>query len=480
MSSQSSCSRENYKDIFPNKRYTHQDGYEVSFVKQPPQELQLECSICLQLLSDPCLLDCECGNHFCRKCIATVKASSSQCPLCKEDFQIVLPNKQLGRTLNGLLVHCPHSEEGCSWVDELAKLSEHFNQTPSKDARLEGCAFIDVMCMFCKEWLPRKNIPKHETELCPNKPYTCQYCGHISILNDIMENHWPLCPKFPLPCPNECGESPPREELERHVTSVCGLALEECVFKHAGCEVGELPRREMAGHLTDNLVEHTSLLAIKQSEEIEALRRENQSLKENVEALKEVLVSVKKECSTLKPQISSVNALELDRQVQDLASCMSRIPFPTPPQSRVPPVELVMKNFRRLRDQKNTWSSSPFYSEKGYKMLLRVYPFGNGSGWKSHISVYVHLLVGEDDDILRWPFRGEITVTLINQWHGRHHSVTVDFSDDNVEEECGERRDDNCLTNGLGWNEFIEYRWINEYLRNDCLVFRIDNICNEW
>ena len=117
-------------------KYQLQEGHEFSFVKQPPKEIQLECSICLQFLSDPCHSDCECGNSFCRACIETVEEMNNPCPLCNERFGIIIPSKQLKRTLNSLQIYCTHKDEGCEWIDELGRLSDHFNVSPTVDSKV--------------------------------------------------------------------------------------------------------------------------------------------------------------------------------------------------------------------------------------------------------------------------------------------------------------------------------------------------------
>ena len=49
--------------------------------------------------------------------------------------------------------------------------------------------------------------------------------------------------------------------------------------------------------------------------------------------------------------------------------------------------------------------------------MLRVGANGDGSGIGTHLSLCVHLLKGEYDDQLQWPFNANITVQLLN-WSG--------------------------------------------------------------
>ena len=50
-----------------------------------------------------------------------------------------------------------------------------------------------------------------------------------------------------------------------------------------------------------------------------------------------------------------------------------------------------------------------------------MYPNGDGAGRGTHVSVKVALLPGEFDDLLCWPFRGIITVHLLNQRRDSSH-----------------------------------------------------------
>ena len=50
--------------------------------------------------------------------------------------------------------------------------------------------------------------------------------------------------------------------------------------------------------------------------------------------------------------------------------------------------------------------SAPFYtSQYGYKVQASLFLNGNGGGDNSHLSVYIKLLPGDYDSILKWPFR---------------------------------------------------------------------------
>ena len=60
--------------------------------------------------------------------------------------------------------------------------------------------------------------------------------------------------------------------------------------------------------------------------------------------------------------------------------------------------------------------SAPFYTSRhGYKMCLRLYLDGDGSGKGTHLSFFLTLMKGEYDALLPWPFRQTVTLMLLDQ-----------------------------------------------------------------
>ena len=55
-------------------------------------------------------------------------------------------------------------------------------------------------------------------------------------------------------------------------------------------------------------------------------------------------------------------------------------------------------------------------------MQLHVYPYEDNK----NISVYCHLMKGKHDDHLRWPFKGTVTISLLDQMgDNQHHTRTI-------------------------------------------------------
>ena len=151
------------------------------------------------------------------------------------------------------------------WEGELGQLDQHINSNPAKEKQLVGC---NIACLFCDQPHLRR-----EVERCPNRPFTCSMCEEYeSTYEDVVNSHAPMCKCRPVECPNSCGaDNLQRPQLESHVSSQCPLTFVKCEFSDAGCDA-KVHRKDLASHLTDNLVTHMSLLAM-----------ENKKLKHQVE-----------------------------------------------------------------------------------------------------------------------------------------------------------------------------------------------------
>ena len=233
-------------------------GYDCEFV-ETPQELQGDCPICLGVLREPFQVTC-CGNSFCRTCIKLIQTKEKACPTCNEANFSAFPNKGLQRSLYSFRVQCVHQKSGCEWTGELGELDGHLNVNPELGKQLDGCGFVAVMCTHCYKYFQRRHVHAHESESCPQRPFSCDYCkDYRSVYQDVVNNHWPVCKCYPVPCPNECGVSPERQNVKTHVNTACPLTVVNCDFHYAGCEV-QLVRKDMPNHLAESLATHISLL----------------------------------------------------------------------------------------------------------------------------------------------------------------------------------------------------------------------------
>ena len=477
------------------KKHHLQGGYECIFAKNPPEILQTECSICLCVLKEPYLIDC-CGNSFCRTCIEPIKNESKLCPLCNIQFTTCIPDKRLQRTLNELRVYCCNKESGCEWVGELGGLTQHLNIKPQEKAdRMTGCQLAKITCAFCSNDIERKDLKEHEEEICTKRPYNCEYCeDYKSIFEDVTTNHWPECHSRPVPCPNKCGASPKLELLDDHVKE-CPLQVIDCPFEYAGCRE-RLLRKDMPDHITQSLALHMSLQATSHQRELKKLTSRISELEATVK-LRELEVKnllqgvVNQQCKTQvgeeikqAQQQGLINyPTEMEKQenrsdtekeiLKHLKSIVHNF------LAELVPFSFSMPDFEQKKRMNSSWYSASFYTHpRGYKMCLRVEANGWGDGKNSHVSVFLYMMRGEYDESLKWPFRGYITLQLLNQLAGGvHHTLVVDVTDKSDDNFCkrvvlGERS-----SGGWGFHEFISHSCLEpSYLKDDCLKFCIKEV----
>ena len=405
-------------------------GYDCEFVELPPSGLQVECPVCLLVLKEPCLISC-CGHKFCRECIERIKKDKKHCALCNDLDYMFLQERALERSLKDLEVWCSYRKEGCEWKGKLGKLGEHLNRDPSSENQLNGCQFVAVECMHkCGEWFQQWQITRstHETQQCKKRPYSCDHCrDYQSTFEDVTEVHYPQCGKYPVACPNDCDEHMiKRQKLESHLKEQCPLEVVDCPFHFAGCET-QLPRKNMPEH-TKEISTHFTLLATA----TQKLVKENQELRHEVGALK--------------------------LEVQQLIS-----------QSGFP-VDYHVK----LTDE-NVVYLPPFYTHpRGYRMCVRV---RRAEG--THVSIFICVMQGPFDDYLKWPFRGEITIQIVNQV-GDHDHVEVVISYTNGTDDTAGRVTDEERAKGWGCSKFLAHDKLQynaerqtQYLKDNTLHIRV-------
>jgi TNF receptor-associated factor 4 len=141
---------------------------------------------------------------------------------------------------------------------------------------------------------------------------------------------------------------------------------------------------------------------------------------------------------------------------------------------------IILKNFEQLRIGDKSQYSTPFYTNPGgYKMCLLVYANGCHSDESkgTHISVFVCMMRGENDDRLTWPFSGEVNIELLNQLEDANHFARlICYTDEksrkrvytsNTGEGSGHRAF--CPHSGLVYDATRNC----QYLKDDCLCFRV-------
>ena len=143
--------------------------------------------------------------------------------------------------------------------------------------------------------------------------------------------------------------------------------------------------------------------------------------------------------------------------------------------------QFTIPEYSKRKQFNNRYYSPPFTtSPQGYRLCLRVYANGNGSGEGSHLSIYAHIKKGQHDDRLQWPFTGTIIIELLNWLEDKGHykrTLSIDTNDNFVRVTEGE------YGNNTGYRQFISQSSLNsstnpQYLYQDCIRVRVQAIAN--
>ena len=347
----------------------------------------------------------------------------------------------------------------------------------------------------CKEnneiqMILRKDLEKHLTEQCMNRDYKCQHRGKKDTFANITGIHDDTCEKKVLPCPNaDCPDSMQRAKIKQHLVNDCEHTVISCKYEGIGCDV-KMKRKDMGAHEQDDKAHlHQALTTVVKLKEYTTklsigffclfvvvvwssflLYNENtKTVQDRLQSATETLTSMKEAVQDrLQSATETITSMkEENKAVQDrLQSATETI---TSMQKKLKSVLFKIINYEKKKKNNEVFSSQSFYT--GYNMYIKVHPNGVGDGEGTHVSVFVHILKGDNDDNLKWPFIGTVKIELLNQLEdNNHHLMTVPF---NQEEDAHV---------GSAWG----YRWFTphsklthdlvnntQYLKDDTLYFRV-------
>lgn len=463
-----------------------------------------QCSACRSILVEPAAAamlrptSC-CGSHLCEACIeeAGLRESSAgacRCPMCgaAETSSVpLLADKQFSQELTKFSAESAAARP--EWAGEMV---EPIGHQEAVDVAFDGDRR--------SKHLPggRSNRPMASEELRRKSPTTngwtsgnegssedgtsdvvatateCEYCGgkeeDSDETNPAGDPHRFECIKYPVECPNGCGEGPfPRLELAEH-TGSSGTCAREVV----GCPLSELPlaagllqgaagggckarmaRKDLPLHLQENAGQHLAIVMAALQSLSTTFRAEMEAKDKQIRELQATALGTK-------------TGTEMQNVYRSLYGIEKYLMQNSPEIFTV-----TLPSFSRWKPTKTNWFSRPFYTHPGcYRMCLKVF-----SKTGSHISLFVCIMEGEFDQQLKWPLSASITVQLLNQRGDMgHFTNTRKGMWARVTSKERERG------TGFGWPEFFPcYRLgydptkDTEYLRYDCLQFRVVSVDTE-
>ena len=470
-------------------------GYEYEFVDQVPEDYF--CRLCKHVAREPNITTC-CGEIICKACVDYVDyviQDKKSCPSCGDSNITSFPHVKYQRKILALEVCCTMKDHGCPWTGQLQHLDAHLDVTTG------DCQYVDVECpKKCVQKIQKRYVDTHLANECPNRDYRCPHCNFANKYH-VVSDHFEVCSYYPLACPNRCGASFERDDLQDHM-KMCRLEEVQCVFNSAGCQA-KFIRENEDEHMDQNTQKHLALMpaaTLRISQDFEQKLQEQQDvfekkLEQKDEQIKQVeqkldiqnqefkerLGGQQKEFQeTLQQKHEQIKKVEhtflekMDEKDKQIESLLSKIQEITP-HVHSPPYYCTFSNNQQGAARNGYIDSPPMYTHPGgYKFKLRLLPIGHVTG---HNAVFVYSLKSDHDAELNVPVKFTITVQLLNQHRDQDHHTRDIQCEIMVRNSTAHGLYAGCERKyiphtDLEWNRDKQ----TQYLKDDCLRFRITKI----
>ena len=234
-------------------------------------------------------------------------------------------------------------------------------------------------------------------------------CVWEDVLQKVQE-HIKTCPYQIIECEKKCKEKVPRRLMKTHLANECPNRYVTCIHcKGIGTWVFITKKHlEVCPDL---------LLPCSNTGCGEQVKRQNVDTHEEICPKRVVPCPYVKVGCTLTFKNEDIAKHKKEHVEKHLSLAVDKIER-LEIQQQTAPLVLKIEEF----DGSTPVRSQPFYTSKGgYKMSLLVKLNGfqeYGTRW---VSCSIDLMPGEYDDTLEWPFRGKVTVEILNQLGDYNH-----------------------------------------------------------
>ena len=125
--------------------------------------------------------------------------------------------------------------------------------------------------------------------------------------------------------------------------------------------------------------------------------------------------------------------------------------------------------------------SPPFYTSlyPGYKLCMRINLNGIEDGVGKHVALFIHLMRGDHDDFLQWPFAKKFKLSILDQSEdeGEHRDISKTLVAEPKLQAC-QRPEAPHNYYGVGYPKFAPIVLIcqPQYTKNDTLLVKFEMI----
>uniref|UniRef100_A0A8C7SYR5 TNF receptor-associated factor n=1 Tax=Oncorhynchus mykiss TaxID=8022 RepID=A0A8C7SYR5_ONCMY len=423
----------------PSSMESNKPGFPKKILANKLEDKHL-CNCCHNLLRRP--FQAQCGHRFCSYCFnMTVRDGPQKCNACiKEDIfeeptsilkqGCAFPDNAARREVENLSAICIN--EGCTWKGNIKEYELSHE---------EKCEFMIIPCPSCKERIRFNEQERHNERECPERTLNCKYCKEPFHFKNIKA-HDEICPKYPMICEGCAKKKIPREKYVDHI-KFCSKFRTPCRFHVVGCDmsvssffifselcsvgaalelqlhsektkVAELGRRctdlEVKVGTFENVVCVLNREVERFTTTMEAGNRQHRLDQDKIEALSNKVRQLERTVG-----LKDLTVAEMEGRLRE----MSATTFDGVFVWRIS--DFTKKRQDAIAGRAPAMFSPAFYTSKyGYKMCLRIYLNGDGTGRGSHLSLFFVVMRGLSDALLKWPFNQKVTLMLLDQSSREH------------------------------------------------------------
>nr|BAB70792.1 unnamed protein product [Homo sapiens] len=362
-------------------------------------EAKYLCSACRNVLRRP--FQAQCGHRYCSFCLASILSSGPQnCAACvhegiyEEGISILesssaFPDNAARREVESLPAVCP--SDGCTWKGTLKEYEVKMpacgmvTEAPAVGSRPRSPSSYDLVlhvpltgaeaCLMSVEEETELLLRSCHEGRCPLMLTECPACKGLVRLGEKERHLEHECPERSLSC-RHCRAPCCGADVKAH-HEVCPKFPLTC----DGCGKKKIPREKF-----------------QDQDKIEALSSKVQQLERSI-GLKD-LAMADLEQKVLEMEASTYDGVFIWK-ISDFARKRQEAVA-----GRIPAI----------------FSPAFYTSRYGYKMCLRIYLNGDGTGRGTHLSLFFVVMKGPNDALLRWPFNQKVTLMLLDQ-NNREHVI---------------------------------------------------------